>query len=421
MSSGPPAPSVTPTTAAPVPAGAGCPPDAAPDERQLAGLTRAYVFGNFVIGCGVMIATGMLNVLASSLEVAITTAGWLVGAAGLSMAIGAPLLASLTSHIDRRFLLVSALTVYAVGHAACMLAPDFDLLLVVRMLAVLGAAVFTPQAAATVGLITPRERQAGTLTMLMLGWSLASVVGMPAGALIADYFGWRAGFALIAVLSTIAALWVARVTPRGLRVARISRAAWAATLRNRGLMLVLAVTLLFASGQFTLMTYIAPALSELTGGRSLWVAALMGLLGLMGVIGNTWASKRIDRVGSDGVVNRAVAAMLVAMLLWGLSGWSEALRWPLLVASIVAWGLGCFSSNSAQQARLYQLAPTLAPVSIALNSSGMYAGQTIGSAVGGAGLREFGMGALPWLAAVIVATSLLASLAATRLRRSTTA
>ena len=414
-SAGPPAD--IPASATPAAGPAPRPTHGGATGEHLPDLTRAYVFGNFVIGCGVMIAAGMLNVLADSLSVSIATAGWLVGAAGLSMAIGAPLLASLTSHIDRRTLLVGALSLYAVGHAACALAPDFGTLLPVRMLAVLGAAIFTPQAAATVGLITPRERQAGTLTTLMLGWSLASVIGMPVGALIADHVSWRGGFALIAVLSVVAALWVARVTPRGLKLARISRAAWAATLRNRGLLTVLSVTLLFASGQFALMTYIAPSLAELTGGRSVWIAALMGLLGLMGVIGNTWASRRIDRIGSDGVVNIAVAAMLVAMILWGLSTWSDGLRWPLLIASIVAWGLGCFSSNSAQQARLYQLAPTLAPVSIALNSSGMYAGQTIGAGIGGAGLREYGLSVLPWLAAVIIVASLVASLAATRLRR----
>ncbi|MFT4102623.1 MAG: MFS transporter [Burkholderiaceae bacterium] len=381
-------------------------------------MIAAYVFGNFVLGTGVMIATGMLNVLASSLSVSLAKAGQLVAIPGLVLAVGAPVLALLTARVERRRLLVTATGLFALGHAACALAPDYLTLLLLRSLALLGVAVFTPQAAASVALLIPRERQGAALATLMVGWSLAAVLGMPAGALVAAHFGWRAGFALIAVLSLAASLWVAFVTPRGLFVQPIGRAAWSGVFGSRRLVLVLAVTLTTAAGQFVLLTYITPLLDAITGSRSAAIAGLMVMFGLFGVIGNVIATRRIDRLGADHAVLVSVWAMLAGLLLWGLRDMAAAtaLAWPLLLGSIVLWGLGTFSTNSAQQARLYQTSPPLAPVSIALNSSCMYAGQTVGASLGGAGVALFGAGALPWVASATMAFGLVVTKLATRAR-----
>ncbi len=378
----------------------------------------AYVFGNFVLGTGVMIATGMLNVLASSLSVSLAKAGQLVAIPGLVLAIGAPMLALMTARIERRRLLVTATALFALGHAACALAPGYLSLLLLRTAALMGVAVFTPQAAASVALLIPRERQGAALATLMVGWSLAAVLGMPAGALIAAHFGWRAGFGLIAVLALAAAVWVAIVTPRGLYVQPIGRAAWSGVFGSHRLVLVLAVTLLTAGGQFVLLTYITPLLDAITGSSSAAIAGMMMLFGLFGVTGNIIATRRIDRLGTDRAVLISVWAMLAGLLLWGVRDLAAAtaLAWPLLMASIVLWGLGTFATNSAQQARLYQTSPLLAPVSIALNSSCMYAGQTIGASLGGAGVTLFGPGALPWVASATMAVGLLVTIRATGAR-----
>jgi predicted MFS family arabinose efflux permease len=78
----------------------------------------------------------------------------------------------------------------------------------------------------------------------------------------------------------------------------------------------------------------------------------------------------------------------------------------LLLLANLMWGLGCFSTNSAQQARLVAVAPALASVSIALNTSGMYAGQAIGSSIGGAVIAGLGLSMLPWAAAILMALAL---------------
>ncbi|HWS76669.1 MAG TPA: MFS transporter [Quisquiliibacterium sp.] len=375
--------------------------------------SAAFLFGNFVIGVGVMIVPGMLNQLADSLAVSVPTAGQLLGLAALVMCIGAPLTAAFTSHIDRRRLLIFAMAIYCVGHAACALAADYAMLAVLRPISVLGAAIFTPQAAATIGLLVPPERRGRALTTIFLGWSLASVAAMPLGSLIAGHLHWRGGFVLVAVLSALALAWIARVVPPGLTVPKLSPASWLEVARSRRLTMLLAATLVMASGQFILLAYIAPSLRESTGASPTVMAAFMAVNGVFGVIGNTRLMRRIGRTGADRAASEAILSMLVGLLLWSLAA-SLALPWPVIVLSMACWGFGAFASNSAQQARLAGSAPALTSASIALNSAGMYAGQTIGAGLGGLVIAASGYTMLGWFAAAVVAMGLYLSVRADR-------
>ena len=366
---------------------------------------RALLFGNFVIGTGVMLLVGMLNEIAGELGVSVPTAGQLVGVAALAMCIGAPLAAAFTSRIDRRRLLLAALALFGAGHAACALAGDFATLAVLRPISVFGAAVFTPQAAATIGLLVPAHRRSGALTTIFLGWSLASVIGMPAGSLIAGYASWRAGFVLVALLSGVAMLWISRVIPKGLRVPALSLASWLEVARSPRLSRVLAVTLLSASGQFVLLAYIAPALRDAVAASPAQLAAFMAGNGAFGVLGNALASRGIGRLGPDRTVMAGLLAIAFGLLFWALAiGTSTG--WPLLALTAILWGAGSFGSNSAQQARLAASAPALSSASIALNTSGMYAGQVVGAALGGAVIALSGYAPLGWVALAFVAASI---------------
>ncbi|HLS55011.1 MAG TPA: MFS transporter [Zeimonas sp.] len=379
---------------------------------------RALLFGNFAIGTGVMVVPGMLGDLARGLDVSVPTAGQLIALAAFVTCVGAPLAAAFTSRIDRRVLLVGSLLLYTVGHAACALAPGYASLAVLRAITVVSAAVFTPQAAATVALLVPPAQRSGAVAAIFVGWSVASVLGMPIGNLIAAHAGWRWGFAVSSLLAAIAAAWVARTIPGGLTVPPLSGAAWRAVAGSRALVGVLAVTLLGAAGQFTLFAYVSPALSAATRSPASVVSALMALFGLFGVIGNTWMARHIGRLGPDRAVATSLAAIVtgvgfamgvtLALAAPGLGApdaLADWLTWPLLLAACLAWGLGCFAMNSAQQARLAAIAPGLASASIALNTSAMYGGQATGAALGGALIGAIGMGALPWAAAALLAAT----------------
>src|SRR5690606_5274427 len=125
----------------------------------------------------------------------------------------------------------ATLAVYAVGHAACALAPNYESLLVLRILLAVSPALFTPQASAALALIVPPATRGRAISLALLGWAIASVIGMPIGAYVGAVLGWRAGFGLVGILAFVGAIGVYRVLPPGLKVSMSGRSVWAELLR----------------------------------------------------------------------------------------------------------------------------------------------------------------------------------------------
>jgi predicted MFS family arabinose efflux permease len=372
----------------------------------------ALLFGNFVIGTGVMIVGGTLNEISTGLHVSVPKAAELTSAGSLLMCVSAPIFAALVAGWDRRRLLTLSLVWYALLHLACAAAPTFSALLPLRVLAMLAPAIFTPQAAACTGLLVPPEQRGRGITFVFLGWSVASVLGMPIGAYLGGTFGWHSAFAAVGVLALVGAAWVWRALPDGVRPAALSRSAWAQAFGSPALMTCIAVTVLYAAGQSVLFAYLAPYLRQKIGVSAGELSVLLMWFGAWGFAGNMMMSRNIDRVGAARSVIVGVCVMALSLLLWPLGT-------SFLLAAIVAvpWALGCFATNSAQQARLVGIAPPLAAGSIALNSSAMYAGQAIGTAGGGWLIVNTGtMDQLHWVGFTVLLLAAAGSAWASRLQ-----
>jgi predicted MFS family arabinose efflux permease len=370
------------------------------------------LFGNFVIGTGVMAVPGTLNEISSSLEVSVAKAGLLISAGGAVICFGAPLFAALVAGWDRRRLLALSMAWFALMHVVCTMAPSFAWLLPLRVLALVSPAVFTAQAAACVGLLVPPEQRGRAITFIFLGWSVASVLGMPISALVGGTYGWRSAFLLVAVASAVSAAWVWRAMPDGIKPPALSRAAWGEVFRSKALMTCVLVTVLYAAGQFVQFSYFAPYFKQKLGASPTQLSLFFMWFGAFGLLGNVVITRYIDRLGVENAVMIGIGGMALGLLLFPLG---TTLTLAVLVA--VPWALGCFSANSAQQARLVALAPSLAAASVALNSSAMYAGQALGAASGGWLIAHDGMGWLHWAGLAVVLGAMVASAAATRFAR----
>ncbi|MDM0043678.1 MFS transporter [Variovorax dokdonensis] len=369
----------------------------------------ALLAGNFAIGTGVMAAAATLNEISAFFGVSVSVAGYLITAAGVVVCVGAPALASVVAPFDRRHLLALSMLWYGAMHALCTLAPSFGWLLVLRVLAVVPAAVFTPQAAACAGMLVPLAQRGRAITFVFVGWSLASVLGMPLNAWLSGAFGWQGAYLMVAALSFASAGWLWYAMPANVRPPRFALSNWGAALRSQPLMLCIAVTLLSAAGQFVLFAYFAPYFKTTLGASAQQLGALFLCFGAFGLVGNVLMSRFIDRIGAPRGAMIAMVGMALSLLLWPVGE-------TIVLAAIVAipWALGCFSANSAQQARLVALAPSLASGSIALNTSAMYAGQAIGAAAGGWLIDQQGMGSLHMAGLVLLVLAMVTSVAATR-------
>ena len=149
---------------------------------------------------------------------------------------------------------------------------------------------------------------------------------------------------------------------------------------------VFGVTAIQAAAQFTLFSFLVPSLKTLFSASPETTSLLLVLLGVTGVAGNIIGARLVDRIGAAQVTLYGLLSMLASHVIWIFVPGS----WPLLLAFLVLLGIGCFSTNSSQQARLVMMSPPHAPVSVAMNSSAMYFGQAAGTASGAALLAGFG-------------------------------
>lgn len=370
----------------------------------------ALLIGNFVIGTGILLPAGMLGYIAKDFDTTVPVAGWLLTASGLVVGLGSPIFAMLAGGFDRRMLLIGSMLLYAVGHVASVFAPNFAALLAIRGIMTVAAGVFTPQAAAAVGLLVPGEKRASSIAFIFLGWSLASVAGIPIGSLIASAAGWRAAFLVLVPIALIAAGLVAITIPGRMPNTPVTAASWSRILTSRAMLCLLAATVASMCGQFAVLTYMQPLLRDSYQTSALAVAGLLAIYGAAGIIGNGVASGVVARAGLDRTVHVLFALILFGMLLIGFSFGS---MW-VFVLGLVSWGVGSFASNSLQQARLVAIDPTLAGASVALNTSAVYLGQAVGAATGGVLFAAGRTWAFGLSAAGILLLAVLLSLAAER-------
>lgn len=353
------------------------PPSDSPVHRRFA--PTALMLGNLVTGCSVVGPAGMLIELSSDLGITVHVAGLLITFGAVVLCICSPLMAWLTSRIERRTLLTATLAVFTVGNAASALAPDFTSLLIIRLVMLAVGALYTPQAAGTAALIVPPERRGGTIAYIFLGWSLAAAVGLPLITFVASRYGWRAaydGIGLIGALSFLLLVWR---LPAGLIGARVDLKTWTDVGRNRAIIVLLLITTLQMSGQFVVFTYMGPLLAKLTHVGPDAVGLVFAIYGVCGFIGVMIASRIVNSWGPY-----RTSVLFTVLVLTGVTGWAVSGGiYPLMACSVAIWGLGFASTNSMQQVRLVIAAPALASASVSLNTSVLYVGQAIGSAIGG--------------------------------------
>jgi DHA1 family inner membrane transport protein len=160
-----------------------------PKERRKPFSIVALALGNFVVGLSILLPTGMLAELSSGLGVTIGTVGLLISLGAGMVCVSPPLVAWITSRIDRRTLLSSILLWLALGHIASAWAPNYASLLAIRLAMLALAGAFTPLAAGTAALLVPENKRASAIASVLLGWAAAIAFGLPLVSVIAPQIG----------------------------------------------------------------------------------------------------------------------------------------------------------------------------------------------------------------------------------------
>ncbi|SET26705.1 MFS transporter [Nonomuraea wenchangensis] len=357
----------------------------------------SVALGTFTLVTSEMLPVGLLTPIAADLGVSPGTAGLTMTAPGLVAAVAAPALAVAARRADRRTLLIGLMALLAVADLAAALAPGYAVMLAARVATGVSIGGFWAFAAGLGARLVP-ERQVGRATSVILGGvSVASVLGVPAAALVSSSAGWRAAFAAMGVLA-LALLVLFAVTLPALPAAAPDAGTGAGFRMSRALALVLVLTVLIVGGHFAAYTYLRPFLEQVAQAGPGLVGAALLLYGAAGVAGNFVAGARAARSP------RAVLVVLAALI--ALATAALALAAPPLVA-LVVWGLGYGGVGVALQ--LWIMRSGGGEMGTALFVSAFNLSIALGALVGGRVVDGVSIAAAMWPAVVL---SLLAAAAA---------
>ena len=339
--------------------------------------------GAFVMGSSELLVVGVLDLAADDLGVSISTAGTLVTAYALGLAVGGPLLTALTIRLDRRAILCGTLALAVACNLVVAVSTSYDLTLVARCLTGAFAGLFDATAFAVGLAVVPPARAGRALAVVISGVAVSAAAGVPLGTLLGQALGWRGSYTAIVVLLAITlaatAVLVPSVPSTGGGASNQARFAFA----PRVLALLLLCALVFGS-TYAALTYIVPFLREVTGVSETLVSVFLLSYGVAAAVGSfgggrfaDWNAGRTLIIGTVGTVGT-----LAALYVFGTNPFVVALL--LLALGIFSMGLG-----PSLQYRVVALAGPGASLAQALPASAINLGIAFGSYAGGVALGAF--------------------------------
>lgn len=338
----------------------------------------ALALGGFGIGTTEFVAMGLLPEMASGLGVSEPIAGHVISAYALGVVVGAPLIAALTARVPRRTLLIALMVAFTVGNAASVFAPSYTTLMMARFVAGLPHGAYFGVAALVAAHLAEPGKRAKAVAMVMMGLSVANVIGVPVAAWIGQALGWRSAFALVAVIgvATVASLfvWIPRLD--GMPVTNPITELGA--LGRVQVWMTLIVGMVGFGGMFAVYTYISTTLTDVSGLGASFVPLALMLYGLGMVAGNFVGGYLADRALMKGLfLSMGSLVVILAVFVIAVRNPYTALVFVFLI------GLAGSSMVPGLQTRLMDVAEDAQTLAASLNHAALNIANAFGAWIGG--------------------------------------
>ncbi|MDI6648633.1 MFS transporter [Bacillus altitudinis] len=357
----------------------------------------------FLIGTIEYIITGIIQMVADDLQVTTSAAGLLVTSLALSAAIGAPIVIALTINIDRRKILSWMLIIFTLSNIITSVSHSFEMVLMTRVLQGIsgGTAIVVAMAVAT--RLVEREKRGTAIGIILMGLSSSLVLGVPIGTFLSSMIGWKALFAAIGVITLIPLIVVYRRIPSMKEQEPVTLRMQLSILKDKRILLAVAVTLFYVGGYSTLFTYLTPFLQASANLSITEISGILLLAGICSFLGSSLGGMAADKKGPiftifSGIILQILMLMLLAFVTGNL---------VVMVAVIMIWMIATWSTSPAQQLYLVTLVPKSPDIALSVNTSFIQFGFALGSGLGGIVLSRTSILHLSWISAGTVLLALL--------------
>lgn len=348
----------------------------------------ALFLAAFAFGTAEFVIAGVLPDVALGLGVSIPVAGYLVSGYAIGIALGGPLLAVLTKKMNRKLLVVLLGVGFTLGQALCAVAPNFELLLVARIFVSFLHGTYFGIAFVIANSIVPPDRRGFAMALILSGLTVSNVLGVPGGTAIGTALGWRATFWAVGLMGLAASVIIAFVLPAnaGADASKGSFRHEFAALGRQQVYLGFLIAVLIMVGQYSLFTYIAPLLLEVTGLQPENIPVLLLLYGIGATIGVFIGGRLADWRLVPSVIGVLALQVVMFTALYFVSPHATAMS-----VAVVIWGGANFAVGSPLQTRMLLWSADAPNLTSTLIPSGFNLGIAIG-AVLGAALLDAGWG-----------------------------
>jgi DHA1 family inner membrane transport protein len=337
----------------------------------------ALAAGGFGIGTGEFAIMGLLPEVATTYGVTVPQAGYVITAYALGVVIGAPIIAVLAARLTRRTLLLSLMGVFALGNILSAMAPDFMSFTILRFITGLPHGAYFGVAALVAASMAPIHKRARAVGRVMLGLTIATLLGTPLATFLGQVMSWRAAFMLVGGIGflTVLLLWLFQPRDKVQEGASVWRELGA--FRRVQVWLTLAVASVGFGGMFSVFSYIAKTTTDVAMMPVASVSIVLALFGIGMNVGNVVGSRMADR-SLNGTIGGMLAFNVVIMALFSMTASN-----PFMLCLCV-FLIGCgFAACPAVQTRLMDVAADAQTLAAASNHSAFNIANALGAWLGG--------------------------------------
>ncbi len=390
---------------------------APPPHPPAAGRTPLALFaltaGAFGIGTTEFVIMGLLLQVAADLRVSVPAAGLLISGYALGVFLGAPLLTVASRRWPRKRVLLALMLVFTAGNLACALAPSYAALMAARVVTSLAHGTFFGVGAVVATTLVPPQRKASAISTMFTGLTVATLLGVPAGAWLGLHYGWRATFWAVAGIGALATVVIAALVPADRDATPVPPLREELRAVGSGpALLGLATTVLGYAGVFAVYTYVQPLLTQVTGVSESAVSPLLLVFGVGMIVGNVLGGRLADRRPRQALpLSLGVLAVVLAALPLALPSA------PAMTLGIGLLGVAAFATVAPLQVWVLGKAGEAGRhLASSLNIGAFNLGNALGAWLGGLVLGHGGsLSQLPWVAALLTLAGLAVALGALRL------
>lgn len=372
----------------------------------------ALTAGAFGIGVTEFVIMGLLIEVGRDLGISIATAGLLISGYALGVVVGAPILTAFSGRLRPRTTLLMLMVIFAIGNIACAMAPNFETLMIARLITALAHGTFFGVGSVVATSLVPEDRKASAIAIMFTGLTVANIAGVPFGTWLGQEYGWRMTFWAVAVVGVVALAVLAVFLPKGDNHAEKAEEGGSfAALLSEPVVTSLAMTVLGFAAVFAVFTFIAPILTQVSGFGEAAVSPILLLFGGGLIVGNLLGGRLADRNLDRALILTIAALGVVLIAMQFVMGFKVAAA--LMVGLLGAAG---FATVAPLQLRILRKAEGVGQaLASSLNIAAFNLGNAIGAWVGGLAIDHGpGLANLPLVAAVFPVAALLLAVVAMR-------